>query len=65
MVPDHADIKELSWGTSLMGFWQENDRIYVVDALSSGAFPGNCNCLELREKTLNPVRNCPLKLTRR
>jgi len=41
IVPDRVSIKELSGeGTSLMDSWQKHDRVYVVDAVSSGASPG-------------------------
>jgi hydrogenase maturation protease len=47
MVPDRVSIKELSGeGTSLMDSWQGHDRVYVVDAVSSGSSPGSIHRMD-------------------
>ena len=47
MVPDCVSIKELiGEGTSLIDSWQGYDRVYVVDAVSSGASSGSIHRMD-------------------
>ena len=52
-VSDRVSIKEQSGeGTSLMDYWQEHDRVCVVDAVSSGAPPGSIHRMDASKEPI-------------